>query len=81
MARAEAMIEASQGNGVVSVKLFDGRELEVDFKRTGWALKIDEELVDFLSELLSRACWDNLLLANLTVRPITAKTEGKPPVT
>jgi hypothetical protein len=81
MAEAKAIIEASQGNGIVHVRLFDGRCVEVDFKRTGWALKIDEELVDFLTELLSRACWDNLILTNLTVRLRPARPAGKPPIT
>jgi hypothetical protein len=72
------MIEASRGNGVVNVRLFDGRELEVDFRRT--SMRSDEVEVGFLTELLSRACWDNLILANLTVRTIPARTEGKPPV-
>ncbi len=79
MARAEALIEGTQGNGIVSVKLFDGRELEVDFKRT--SMRSDEVEVGFLVELLSRARWDALILANLTVKTLPARTEGKPPIT
>ena len=72
MAKAEAMIEGSKGNGIVSVKLFDGRELEVDFRRT--SMRSDEVEVGFLTELLSRYCWDALILTNLTVRILPARS-------
>lgn len=69
MAEAKASIEANQGNGTAVIQLFDGRKILVDFKKTTF-MKSDEAITEFLAEILSQACWDHLILANLYIRPI-----------
>jgi len=75
MDKIEAYVEKAEEEGVVFIKLFDGRLFAIDFKKTG--LRSAKAGLEFLVELFSRSCWDYLLLANLSPRFIPARPEEK----
>jgi hypothetical protein len=63
---SEAKIEGN-GQAVISVKLFDGRTLQLDFKKTSLVkiMTSDAPLIDWTAKLLDRAMYDNLILSGL----------------
>jgi|GEM_PF-4351069 len=75
MDKIEASIEIAEEERVVFIKFFDGRLVAVDFK--GTPLRSAKAGVEFLVELLSRSCWDYLLLANLRPKFVPARSEEK----
>jgi hypothetical protein len=62
----EAKIEGN-GQAVITVKLFDGRTFQIDFKKTSLVkiMTSDGPLIDWTANLLDRAMWDNLILSGL----------------
>ena len=76
MARAEAFVEATEENGVVTIRFFDGRTFEIDFKQTPWASRKAENLCSYVADIMDRYSWHGLEMTGLPVRPIF-----KPPIT
>lgn len=54
-------------DGKIVITLFDGRSYELDpeERRINWASRGLEARCEFLSMLMSRACWDSLILSNV----------------
>jgi hypothetical protein len=73
-----ASIELEQ-TGKIVITLFDGRAYELDPKETGlsWGGKGLDARCEFLSMLMSRACWDALVLSNIgtVLKPRYKKSE------
>jgi len=70
MARNEAFVEAGEENGVVTIRFFDGRTFEIDFKQTPWASRKAENLVAYVSDVMDRYSWRGLEITGLPIRPI-----------
>ena len=70
MARNEAFIEATGETGVVTIRFFDGRTFEIDFKQTPWASRKAENLVAYVSDVMDRYSWRGLEITGLPIRPI-----------
>ena len=66
MSELVAKIEGN-GQAVISVKLFDGRTFQIDFKRTSLVkiMTSDGPLIDWTAKLLDGAMYDNLILSGL----------------
>jgi len=76
MARNEASVEATEENGLVTIRFFDGRTFEIDFKQTPWASRKTENLVAYISDIMDRFAFRGLEMTGLPIRPIF-----KPPIT
>ena len=76
MSELVAKIEGS-GNAVITVKLFDGRTFQVDFKKTALVkiMQSDDPLMGWMAKLLDRAMFDNLILSGL--RPALQPPKGE----
>jgi len=68
MARNEAFIEATGETGVVTIRFFDGRTFEIDFKQTPWASRKAENLVSYVSSIMDRYSWRGLEITGLPIR-------------
>ncbi len=70
MAEAKATIEANGGKGIVTITLFTGRKIEVDFTQTPWSARLDEHLVTWIAEICERYWLHGLEVTGLPIRPV-----------